>query len=83
MHRLLFRRHRLDALVSASHGYAIAGLLLLGIALAGVPIVIFDLVVGRSAAWIAGGCTLAALACFWFLLPMRERGDSPARDPRL
>ena len=46
MHRLLFRRHRLDALVSASHGYAIAGLLLLGIALAGVAAVIFDLVVG-------------------------------------
>ena len=39
---------------------AIAGLVLLGIALAGVAIVIFDTVVGRPAAWIAGGCTLAA-----------------------
>ena len=25
MHRLLFRRHRLDAIVSASHGFAIVG----------------------------------------------------------
>ncbi len=49
MHRLLFRRHRLEALVSASHSYAIAGLLLLGVALAGVSTMIFDLVVGRSA----------------------------------
>ena len=83
MHRLLFRRHRLEALVSASHSYAIAGLLLLGVALAGVSTVIFDLVVGRSAAWIAGGCTVLALALFWFLLPLRERGDKPPRNPRL
>ena len=47
MHRVLFRRHRLDAIVSASHGFAIAGLLLLGLALAGVAVVIFDTVVGR------------------------------------
>ena len=75
MHRLLFRRHRLDTLVSASHGYAIAGLLLLGFALAGVSITIFNLVAGPTAGWIAGGCTLAALASFWFLLPLRERGN--------
>ena len=61
--------------MSASHGYAIAGLLLLGIALAGVSIAIFNLVAGPTAGWIAGGCTLAALACFWFLLPLRERGN--------
>ena len=48
MHRLLFRRHRLETLVSASHSYAIAGLLLLGVALAGVAVIIFDTVVGRS-----------------------------------
>ena len=69
--------------MSASHSYAIAGLLLLGVALAGVSTMIFDLVVGRSAGWIAGGCTVLALALFWFLLPLRERGDKPARNPRL
>ena len=46
MHRVLFRRHRLDAIVSASHACAIAGLVLLGLALAGVAVVIFDTVVG-------------------------------------
>ncbi|MGH3676839.1 MAG: DUF6328 family protein [Mycobacterium sp.] len=73
MHRVLFRRHRLSVLVSASHGYAIAGLMLLGIALAGVAIMVFFLVVGTTGAWIAGGCLLVALTLFWFLLPMRER----------
>jgi Family of unknown function (DUF6328) len=75
MHRLLFRRHRLETLVSKSHSYAITGLVLLGIALTGVAIVIFDTVVGRTAAWIAGGCALVALTGFWFLLPFWERSD--------
>jgi hypothetical protein len=73
MHRMLFRRHRLDTLVSASHLYAILGLLLLGVALAGVAVVVFYLVAGTTGAWIAGGIMLAALAVFWFLLPLRER----------
>lgn len=76
MHRLLFRRHRLKTLVSAAHSYAMVGLVLLGIALAGVAIVIFDAVVGRTGAWIAGGCTLVALAAFWYLLPLRGRSDN-------
>jgi Family of unknown function (DUF6328) len=78
MHRLLFRRHRLDALVSASHFYAIAGLLLLGVALAGVAVMVFYLVVGSTGAWIAGGCMFVALALFWLLLPMRERTPEDA-----
>ena len=77
MHRVLFRRHRLDAIVSASHGYAVAGLLLLGVALSGVAVVIFDTVLGRTGGWIAGGCTLIALTTFWFLMPfpLRRRSD--------
>jgi hypothetical protein len=78
MHRILFRRHRLDALVSAAHACAIAGLVLLGLALAGVGVVVFDTVVGRTGAWIAGGCTLTAFVTLWFLvpLPLRRRTDS-------
>jgi hypothetical protein len=77
MHRVLFRRHRLDAIVSISHGCAIAGLVLLGLALTGVAVVIFDAVIGRTGALIAGGCTLAAFVVFWFLVPfpLRRRSD--------
>lgn len=77
MHRLLFRRHRLETLVAAAHTYAIAGLMLLGVALSGVSVVIFDTVTGRTSAWIAGGCTLVALSAFWYFLPLRGRA---ARD---
>ncbi len=76
MHRALFRRHRLDAIVSISHGCAIAGLTLLGAALVGVAVVIFDTVIGRTGAWIAGGATLAALVTFWFVLPLPLRRSS-------
>jgi O-antigen/teichoic acid export membrane protein len=79
MHRLLFRRHRLNTLVSAAHSYAMVGLILLGLALAGVAVVIFDAVVGATAAWIAGGVTLLALAAFWYLMPLIGRHD---RDNR-
>ncbi len=77
MHRVLFRRHRLDAIVSISHGCAVAGLVLLGVALTGVAVVIFDTVMGRTGAWVAGGCTLAAFVVLWFLvpLPLRRRSD--------
>jgi hypothetical protein len=76
MHRLLFRRHRMENVVSTAHLYAITGLLLLALALAGVAVVIFYSVAGSTAAWIAGGCALVALTAFWFLLPLWQRGDS-------
>jgi hypothetical protein len=76
MHRLLFRRHRLKTLVSAAHTYAMVGLMLLGVALAGVAVVIFDTVIGRTVAWVAGGCTLVALSTFWYAMPLVGRRDS-------
>jgi O-antigen/teichoic acid export membrane protein len=79
MHRLLFRRHRLNTLVSAAHTYAMVGLLLLGVALAGVAVVIFDTVIGRTGAWVAGGCVLVALAAFWYAMPLVGRRDDDNR----
>jgi Family of unknown function (DUF6328) len=76
MHRVLFRRHRLDAIVSISHGCAVAGMVLLGVALTGVAVVIFDTVMGRTGARVAGGCTLAAFLVLWFLLPLPLRRKS-------
>ena len=79
MHRLLFRRHRMNTLVSAAHSYAIVGTVLLGIALGGVAVVIFDTVIGRTGAWISGGCTLVALAAFWYFMPLLGRRDTDNR----
>jgi hypothetical protein len=77
MHRLLFRRHRLQSLVSAAHRFAYSGLLLLGLALTGVTVIIFAAVASPAAGAIAGACALAALVCFWVLLPVWVREEVP------
>ena len=71
MHRVLFRQRRLRTLVSTAHRCAIAGVVLLGIAMIGVAIVIFDAVAGPAAGWIAGAC--AAVVFLWFALPVSLR----------
>jgi Family of unknown function (DUF6328) len=73
MHRLLFRRHRIAVLVSAAHRCAYAGLLLLGLALTGVTVIIFDAVAGTAASIIAGAVALALFAVFWLVVPLLLR----------
>ena len=79
---VLFRRHRLKSLVAAAHRCAYAGLLLLGIALAGVTTVVFDAVADRNVAILAGACALGAFALFWVVVPLvmrwQDRPDSPS-----
>src|SRR4030088_3606328 len=65
LHRMLFRQHRLKTLVSAAHRLAYAGLVLLGLALVGVTLVVFDVVYGRGRATVAG-----AFAILWVTLPL-------------
>ena len=76
IHRLIFRRHRLQVLVSAAHRCAIAGLALLGFAMTGMTAIIFAAVSGRNVGFIAGGCALALFTVFWLILPLvlRTRG---------
>ena len=73
MHRLLFRRHRLEVLVSASHRCAQVGLLLLGFALTGMTSVVFAAVSGYHAGFAAGACALALFTVFWLVVPLMLR----------
>ncbi len=76
MHRMLFRRHRLQVLVSASHRCAYAGLVSLGAALIGVTVIIFAAVASSNVGFIAGACALVMFTFFWWVLPLvlRTRG---------
>ena len=78
MHRLLFRRHRTQYLVSAAHRFAYAGLLLMGLALIGVTVIIFGAVAGPPVGAIAGGCAALAQLGFWVLLPLWVRRQAPS-----
>ncbi|MFC4374486.1 DUF6328 family protein [Nocardia halotolerans] len=73
IHRLLFRRHRLDVLVSGAHRLALAGIALLGIALTGMAVLIFDMVVGTTAGVIAGVVAALLFVSVWWVQPLLYR----------
>jgi hypothetical protein len=80
MHRILFRRHRLKTLIDASQRCALGGLVLLGIALTGVMTLVFELVIGRTAGWVAGAVTVVLFLSFWFAIPWRYRELGDEQD---
>jgi Family of unknown function (DUF6328) len=77
MHRLLFRRHRIQFVVSAADRFAYAGLLLMGLALTGVAVIIFGAVAGPAAGAVAGACAVLAEVFFWVAFPLRVRHEAP------
>lgn len=81
IHRLLFRRHRIQFIVSAAHRLAYAGLLLMGLALTGVTVIIFGAVAGPTGGAIAGGCAVLAQICFWVAFPLWLRHEPPPPAP--
>jgi hypothetical protein len=83
IHRVLFRQHMLMPLVSAAHRLAYAGLLLLGLALVGMTVIVFDAVSGQEAGIVAGAVALAAFTAFWVLIPvwMRVSRSSASGTP--
>lgn len=81
LHRLLFRRRRRQLIVDAGHVCAFAGLMTLAVTIAGVALLVVDLVVGRAAGWAAFGGTLAALLLLWLVAaPVLDRLDRRPRN---
>jgi hypothetical protein len=78
MHRLLFRQHKLEELVNSAQRFALGGLVLLGVALTGVMVLVFEMVVTRSAGLVAGAVAAVVFLFFWFALPRHYR--RPAED---
>jgi Family of unknown function (DUF6328) len=76
MHRVLFRQHARGPLVAAGQRCAIAGLGLLGLAVTGVVLLIFDTVAGPTAGVCAAVVTAVLFVGLWGVLPLgwRERG---------
>lgn len=73
MHRLLFRRRALADLVCAAHRAALAGLMLLGVALTGVVVLISDVVVGPVAGIVVGIAAVLAFGGIWVVHPLLLR----------
>jgi hypothetical protein len=69
LHRALFRQHARSRLVAAGHLFALAGLAMLGLAVAGVVLVIFGMVLGERAGILAAGCAFVLFAALWAVMP--------------
>ena len=79
LHRLLFRQHARAVMVAFGNRFAIVGLVLLGIALCGVVDVIFSMVEGNGAGYLAAGVAAFLFVSIWFALPLSLRAREPAR----
>lgn len=75
-HRILFRRHRLEDVVHGAHLCALTGILLLGCALTGVAVLIFDLVAGPLFAVAAGAGSALLFITLWIAHPYWQRAHS-------
>ncbi|MCM6772117.1 DUF6328 family protein [Nocardia sp. CDC159] len=72
-HRILFRRHQLARVVATAHVYAMVGMALLGAALTGVAVLIFDVVAGTGAAVAAGIVCAMVFVLVWVVHPWLQR----------
>lgn len=77
-HRLRFRQGDKERLLASANRFAIAGLVMLALALGGASLLVADLLYGETAALIAVGCTLAVLVWCWFGLPLGRRARGSA-----
>jgi hypothetical protein len=70
-HRMLFRRGQRPWLVEAANKAARAGLAALAFTTSGMVWLVFDLVVDRPAAAIAGGLSLLFFGVLWAVVPLK------------
>ena len=77
-HRMLFRHGQRPWLVKAANRAARAGLLFLALTTSGMVWLIFDLVVDRTWASVAGGLSLVFFGVLWAVVPLRApRSEQP------
>ena len=75
VHRALFRRHGRRVMVAAAHRLALIGTFLLGLAIIGVVLLLFDVLRGRTVGLVAAALVTALLALLWIALPWAMRAD--------
>lgn len=69
IHRVLFRRHARQVMVTAAHRLAIIGTGLLGTAVIGVVLLLFDVLCGRTVGLVAATLAAAVIGTLWVILP--------------
>ncbi|WP_108492829.1 DUF6328 family protein [Promicromonospora sp. AC04] len=76
VHRSLFRQQMKSDIVTLGDRITRVALGVLALVITGATLLVFDIVVGRTAGMVAGACVLVVLAVVWVVLPevLRRRG---------
>lgn len=69
LHRLLFRRGAMAQIVTIGNRLVRATLVGVAAVLTGTTMLIFDVVVGRTAGWVVGGSVLLVTVLIWIIVP--------------
>ncbi|WP_125775714.1 DUF6328 family protein [Antribacter gilvus] len=69
VHRALFRKQLKKSIVTAADRITRFALFVLALAVTGTAVLIFDVVVGRTAGLVVGGGVLVVLVVLWVILP--------------
>ncbi|UZN01492.1 DUF6328 family protein [Cellulomonas sp. S1-8] len=80
LHRMLFRLRLKPQLVDAGHALARAGLAALALALTGSTLLLFDVVLSRTAGLVAGAALLLVIVLAWIVLPRAIARRADAED---
>ncbi|MFL5907727.1 MAG: DUF6328 family protein [Solirubrobacterales bacterium] len=78
-HRILFRQQQKEYLVTVANRLALAGILLVALAMCGAIALISDFLFGTATAVVSTAVMAAAFGGFWFLGPIRRRQTMPPR----
>ena len=76
VHRVLFRKRMKGNIVTLTDRITRIALAVLALVITGVAVLVFDVVVGRTAGIVAGSAAFVLMALLWLLLPetLRRRG---------
>lgn len=80
LHRRFFRQGKKPHIVGLANRLIQFMLVTLGFLLSGTVMFIFDVVLGRSAGYLAGGAAMLAIIAVWLATPSLFRGTLPGRD---
>ncbi|NEK56931.1 hypothetical protein GCU56_03475 [Geodermatophilus sabuli] len=80
-HRVLFRQKDKEALLTRSNHSALAGLVVLALAIVAAVLLVTDVLFDLTQASLAAGAIGALLAWWWIAVPFWKRAHTPSDDP--
>ena len=80
-HRILFRQKDKEQLLRRSNQYAVAGLVVLGLAICTAILLVVDVLFSLTLGWTAAGAVAVMLAIAWVAVPFWRRSRTEQDDP--